>query len=113
MPAESAASEPTLPPFRERAPWFGGDLQTLRNIIWGGPPELLGGERLLLALPDGDRLAARFDQPGTVAGAPFKHAPCAPSPGLSFSARVGLSQNGSPRDRPPATIAHPLAQGET
>ncbi|MBM3550308.1 MAG: alpha/beta fold hydrolase [Alphaproteobacteria bacterium] len=60
-----------LPPFRERAPWFGGDLQTLRNIIIGGPPERAGGERLLLAMPDGDRLAARLDRPGVNTHAPL------------------------------------------
>ena len=51
-----------LPPFRERAPWFGGDLQTLRNTVCGAPPDLPGGERLLLPMHDGDRLAARLDQ---------------------------------------------------
>jgi predicted alpha/beta-fold hydrolase len=60
-----------LPPFRERAPWFGGDLQTLRNIIIGGPSELIGGERLLLAMPDGDRLAARLDRPAKETDAPL------------------------------------------
>ena len=53
----------TVPPFRERAPWFGGDLQTLRNVICGTPPDLAGGERLLLPMSDGDRLAARLDWP--------------------------------------------------
>jgi uncharacterized protein len=58
----------TVPPFRERAPWFGGDLQTLRNVVRGTPPDLPGGERLLLPMPDGDRLAARLDrQPGPLA----------------------------------------------
>lgn len=52
-----------IPPFEERAPWFGGDLQTLRNIVFGRPPDLPGGERLLLPLPGGDRLAARLDRP--------------------------------------------------
>ena len=52
----------TVPPFRERAPWFGGDLQTLRNVVRGAPPDLPGGERLLLPMPDGDRLAARLDR---------------------------------------------------
>ena len=56
-------STETIPPFRERSPWFGGDLQTLRNVVCGGPPDLLGGERLLLPLPGGDRLAARLDRP--------------------------------------------------
>jgi len=53
----------TVPSFRERAPWFGGDLQTLRNTLRGTPPDLPGGERLLLPMPGGDRLAARLDRP--------------------------------------------------
>lgn len=52
-----------VPPFRERAPWFGGDLQTLRNVLLGGPPDLPGGERFLLPVSGGDRLAARLDRP--------------------------------------------------
>jgi predicted alpha/beta-fold hydrolase len=52
-----------IPSFRERAPWFGGDLQTLRNKFLGGPADLPGGERLLLPMADGDRLAARLDRP--------------------------------------------------
>jgi uncharacterized protein len=53
-------------PFRERAPWLGGDLQTLRNFLRGAPPDLPGGERLLLPMSDGDRLAARLDRrPGS------------------------------------------------
>jgi predicted alpha/beta-fold hydrolase len=52
----------TVPPFRERAPWFGGDLQTLRNAVRGTPPDLPGGERLLLPVSGGDRLAARLDR---------------------------------------------------
>jgi predicted alpha/beta-fold hydrolase len=52
----------TVPPFRERPPWFGGDLQTLRNLLRGVPPDLPGGERLLLPVSDGDRLAARLDR---------------------------------------------------
>jgi uncharacterized protein len=53
----------TIPPFRERAPWFGGDLQTLRNVLRGATPDLPGGERLLVPMRDGDRLAARLDRP--------------------------------------------------
>ena len=52
-----------FPSFHERPPWIGCDLQTLRNFLCGGPPELSGGERLLLPMPDGDRLAARLDRP--------------------------------------------------
>jgi len=56
-------SAATVPPFQERAPWLGGDLQTLRNTVRGAPADLPGGERLLLPMPDGDRLAARLDRP--------------------------------------------------
>jgi predicted alpha/beta-fold hydrolase len=52
-----------FPPFRERAPWFGGDLQTLRNVLRPLQPDLSGGARLLLPLPDGEKLAARLDRP--------------------------------------------------
>ncbi len=58
-----AISAGTVPLFRERAPWFGGDLQTLRNVLRGAPRDLPGGERLLLAVSGGDRLAARLDRP--------------------------------------------------
>ena len=53
----------TVPPFHERAPWFGGDLQTLRNFFRGTPTDLPRGERLLLEVTGGDRLAARLDRP--------------------------------------------------
>lgn len=59
-----AAQGAKLQPFRERPPWIGRDLQTLRNIICGAPPELPGGERLLLEVSGGDRLPARLDRPG-------------------------------------------------
>jgi uncharacterized protein len=61
----------TIPPFQEQAPWFGGDLQTLRNVMRGDPPDLPGGERLLLPMPDGDRLAARLDRPTDHFGRPL------------------------------------------
>jgi predicted alpha/beta-fold hydrolase len=35
----------------------------MRNIVRGGSPDLPGGERVLLSLFDGDRLAARLDRP--------------------------------------------------
>ena len=75
MPTPSAANHSTIdipvrpsqqgdfPGFRERAPWIGCDLQTLRNYLRGGAPELPGGERHWLAMPDGDKLAARLDRP--------------------------------------------------
>jgi uncharacterized protein len=52
-----------FPGFRERPPWIGCDLQTLRNFLSGDPTELPGGERLWLAMRDGDKLAARLDRP--------------------------------------------------
>lgn len=54
-----------LPPFRERAPWIGPDLQTIRNNLRPGPREFEGGDRLLLPMRDGDRLAARLDLPAS------------------------------------------------
>jgi predicted alpha/beta-fold hydrolase len=49
--------------FRQRPPWLGADLQTLRNFLLGPAQDLPGGETLLLPLRDGDRLAARLDRP--------------------------------------------------
>jgi uncharacterized protein len=55
-----------LSPFRQRAPWWGGDLQTLRNYVlrYRLPPEQKT-ERLVLPLSDGsgDALAASLDRP--------------------------------------------------
>jgi uncharacterized protein len=64
MPPTPKAAVAAIPPFRERFPWLGGDLQTIRNIVLpspGGPPGY--GERLLLPVSEGDQLAARLDQP--------------------------------------------------
>lgn len=61
----------TVLPFQERVPWIGGDLQTLRNTVCGAPPDLPGGERLLLRLADGDRLAARLDRPANRSARPL------------------------------------------
>lgn len=60
---EAGGARENAPPYQERPPWFGGDLQTLRNAICGVPPDLANGERLLLPLSDGGRLAARLDRP--------------------------------------------------
>ena len=53
-----------LPPFRERSPWLGGDLQTLRDTLrpLRLPPER--AERLTIELAGGDRLAGLLDRPG-------------------------------------------------
>jgi predicted alpha/beta-fold hydrolase len=60
-----------IPPFHERAPWIGADLQTIRNLLCGVQPDLPGGKRLLLAMPDGDRLAARLDLPAQSGARPL------------------------------------------
>ncbi len=64
-----------FPAFRARAPWLGGDLQTLRNYIHGRPADLSPwpGRRLELPLGDasGDRLAAMLHDPGAEPGRPF------------------------------------------
>ncbi len=54
---------PAVPPFRERAPWLGPDLQTVRNILAPRPADPPAPERLLLPVSDGDRLTARLDRP--------------------------------------------------
>lgn len=61
----------TVPPFQERPPWFGADLQTLRNVLRGVPPELPGGERLLLPVSGGEKLAARLDRPAERSAGPL------------------------------------------
>jgi len=52
-------------PFRPRFPWYGPDLQTLRNTFFRTPADVHGGERLALPMDDGtgDALAARLDLP--------------------------------------------------
>jgi predicted alpha/beta-fold hydrolase len=46
-------------------------MQTVRNHLCGGPPDLPCGERLLLPMPDGDRLSARLDGPADAVGRPL------------------------------------------
>lgn len=61
-------------PFRPRAPWWGGDLQTLRNIAVGHAPKPPGdAARLHLPMRDGsgDRLAALLSTPERPASAPL------------------------------------------
>ncbi len=54
-----------LPPFRQRFPWWGGDLQTLagrlRRVRAEPAPHL--SERLSFAMEDGDTLLAMLDRP--------------------------------------------------
>lgn len=63
-----------LGPFRQRLPWLGGTLQTLRNPLIGRAPPSAGcrSERLVLPLSDGDRLHGALDRPlRPVAGRPL------------------------------------------
>jgi predicted alpha/beta-fold hydrolase len=68
-PALAAAD---FPPFRMRAPWWGGDLQTLRNFLMRRRPLLAAPERLLLPMRDGsgDRLVAALHRPAAPAAKP-------------------------------------------
>lgn len=56
-----------FPPFRPRPPWWGGDLQTLRNILVGRHPELSAHPVVELRLPmrdgSGDVLVAALQTP--------------------------------------------------
>jgi predicted alpha/beta-fold hydrolase len=52
-----------LKPFRERSPWIGGDLQTLRDTLrpLRFPPER--AETVGIELPGGDQLVGRLERP--------------------------------------------------
>ena len=67
VPSALASTALAFPEFRERAPWWGGDLQTLRNTLVPVDAPLTDGvaESLLLDLNDGsgDRLVAQLQQP--------------------------------------------------
>jgi predicted alpha/beta-fold hydrolase len=56
-----------LPAFRPRFPWWGGDLQTLRDTV--RPPRLPAerARRLEIPIGDDDRLLALMDRPGNQA----------------------------------------------
>jgi hypothetical protein len=67
-PAVAAAD---FPLFRARAPWWGADLQTLRNFLMRRRPRLQPPERLCLPMRDGsgDRLVGSLDRPAGPAAA--------------------------------------------
>jgi predicted alpha/beta-fold hydrolase len=56
-----------LPPFAQRFPWWGGDLQTIATMLIDVPSSLAPGtsERLRFALADGDTMLAMLDRPAT------------------------------------------------
>lgn len=83
--------------FRQRPPWWGGDLQTVRNSLIRAPRPL-PGERLLLAMADGsgDRLWALYNA-GKDAAKPLViliHglAGCEDSSYIAISARYFMAQ---------------------
>nr|WP_246462928.1 alpha/beta fold hydrolase [Nitrospirillum iridis] len=61
---------PGYPPFRPRAPWWGPDLQTLRNTLRRPRHPLPVGEALLFPMDDGtgDCLAGTLHQPAESVG---------------------------------------------
>ena len=70
------AFDASFPAVAPRPPWWGGDLQTLRNSLRWRPPDLSPwpAERLALPMGDdsGDRLAASLHRPdGGAVGAPL------------------------------------------
>jgi predicted alpha/beta-fold hydrolase len=64
---DGTLNELAFPEFRERGPWWGGDLQTIRNFFLEKPDDLSvwPGERLVLDIADGtgDRLVASLSRP--------------------------------------------------
>ncbi len=53
-----------LAPFRQRFPWLGPDLQTLRDTLRAPKPHTETAPTFVFDLPAGDRLLARLDVPG-------------------------------------------------
>ena len=54
-----------LAPFRQRFPWLGPDLQTLRDTLRAPVAPHDAGQAIEFSLPGGDRLFARLDRPLT------------------------------------------------
>jgi hypothetical protein len=54
-----------LADFVSRAPWWGGDLQTIRNQVMRDSPDLSAWpiQRLSFALPDGDQMLGVLQMP--------------------------------------------------
>ena len=92
-----AAADLSVPPFRARWPWIGGDLQTLRLFL--RPPSVdLGpwpARRLWLAMPDGDALPVELHAEAALGARPLillihGLTGCADSHYLRASARMWL-----------------------
>lgn len=73
--SERRVAPPLVPPFRARAPWWGADLQTMRNAVRRPRPSLARflSDRLRLPLADGmgDVLAASLSYPSFAAARPL------------------------------------------
>src|SRR5262245_14051922 len=67
MTADPQTLRSRLPGFRERFPWLGADLQTVRNMLFDKPAELgeWPAERMEVAAPDesGDRMVMLVHRP--------------------------------------------------
>ncbi len=77
--AATDLASPPYPAFEARRPWWGADLQTLRNAI-AGPPAMPSGERqrrLYLPMKDGsgDQLTGLLDAPVHATGGARKALP--------------------------------------
>ena len=59
----SLAAELGLPPYRARFPWWGPDLQTLRDTLRAAAPGPDPGEPVLTEVGQGDRLMSLLDRP--------------------------------------------------
>jgi predicted alpha/beta-fold hydrolase len=60
MSAATALRTLDLPPFKARAPWFGADLQTLRNSFRSADGGLPDSREVILPLGDGDALVGHY-----------------------------------------------------
>lgn len=92
----------SFPPFRARAPWFGGDLQTVRNHALQDYANLTSWpvEAFFFPMENGDRLSASLHMPRTDLGCPtiiliHGFTGCADSAYVLGSARY-LLENGFP-----------------
>ncbi|HVO13873.1 MAG TPA: alpha/beta fold hydrolase [Alphaproteobacteria bacterium] len=72
---DSRGAAPLIAPFRQRAPWWGADLQTVRNALNPLRPSLAAfrSERLRLPMADGmgDVLVASLSHPASAAARPL------------------------------------------